>query len=109
MSPFLKDDKYLYTVASRRGCMVVGDLADYLREHLALGCDLHDLKLQLVRYGHSPKMVEEALDILRKDALRELPAPPVPDETQSMAHVWLITPAVLFVLLFSIAVVASLL
>jgi len=89
--------------------MVVGDLVDYLREHLALGYEINDLKLQLVRYGHSPKMVEEAMEIVRKDALAELPAPPVPGGIASMAHVWLITPALLFVMLFSVAVVVALL
>lgn len=88
--------------------MVVGDLVDYLRTHLSLGYDLHELKLQLVRYGHSPKMVEEAMGILKKDALAELPAPPMPDSPPSMAHIWLITPALLFVLMFSIAVVVAL-
>lgn len=89
--------------------MVVGELVDYLREHLALGYELHDLKLQLVRYGHSPKMVEEALDILKKDALNALPSPSVPVHVPSTAHIWLLMPALLFVFLFSIAIVVSLL
>lgn len=89
--------------------MVVGDLVDYLREHLALGYDLHELKLQLVRYGHSPAMIEEALDILKKEALDSLPSPSVPRHVPSTAHIWLLAPALLFVLLFSIAMVAALL
>ncbi len=89
--------------------MVVGDLMQYLREHLALGYDIHDLKLQLVRYGHSPKMVEEALDILKKEALDSLPTPSLPRYASSIAHIWLLAPALLFVLIFSIAIVVSLL
>jgi hypothetical protein len=89
--------------------MVVGDLVDYLREHLALGYDVHELKLQLVRYGHSPKMVNEALEILKKEALDALPPPDMPDHIPSAAHLWLLAPALLFVLMFSIAIIASLL
>jgi hypothetical protein len=89
--------------------MVVGDLVDYLRQHLQLGYDIHELKLQLVRFGHSPKMVEEALEVVRKDALEGLPAPPLPLHVPSKAHVWLLTPALLFVMLFSIGVIVALL
>ncbi len=89
--------------------MVVGDLVDYLREHLAIGYDVHDLKLQLVRYGHSPKMVEEALDILKKEALDALPSPSLPGSVPSQAHIWLLMPALLFILFFSITMVVSLL
>lgn len=89
--------------------MVVGDLVDYLREHLELGYDIADLKLQLVRFGHSPKIVEEALHVLKNEALHALPSPPVPRDFSSKANVWLIAPAVLFALLFSIGVVVSLL
>jgi hypothetical protein len=90
--------------------MVVGDVVDYLREHLALGYDPHELKLQLVRFGHSPKTVEEASDILRREALASLPAPAVPVlRSPSIAHFWLLAPVVLFVLMFSVGVVVSLL
>ncbi len=89
--------------------MVVGDLVEYLREHLALGYDLHELKLQLLRYGHSPKTVEAALEVIRNDALDRLPSPSLPSHISSSAHVWLLLPAVLFVMLFSIAVVIALL
>lgn len=89
--------------------MVIGDLVDYLREHLALGYELSELKLQLVRYGHSPKMVAEAIDVLKREALGALPSPAIPYAIGSVAHVWLLAPAALFVLLFSIAVVVSLL
>lgn len=89
--------------------MVVGDLVDYLREHLALGYDVHDLMLQLVRYGHSPKMVEEALGIIKKEALDDLPSPSIPRPVSSQARIWLLIPALLFMLFFSIAMVASLL
>jgi len=89
--------------------MVVGDLVEYLREHLALGYDLHELKLQLVRYGHSPKTVEEALEVLKKDALNALPSPPLPGHVPSAAHIWLLMPALLFVVLFSIGLIVTLL
>ncbi len=89
--------------------MVVGDLVDYLREHLALGYDINELKLQLVRYGHSPKMVNEAMDVIRREALDGLPAPSIPKNMTSLAHVWLVMPALLFVLLFSMAVIVKLL
>lgn len=89
--------------------MVVGDLMDYLREHLALGYNLHDLKLQLVRYGHSPKMVEEALGVLKKEALDAIPSPSLPSHVPSRARTWLFMPAMLFMLLFTIAIVVSLL
>jgi hypothetical protein len=89
--------------------MVVGDLVEYLREHLALGYDLHELKLQLVRYGHSAKMVEEALDVLKKEALNDLPSPPLPHATWRSAHAWLLAPAVLFMLVVAIGLVVALL
>ncbi len=89
--------------------MVVGDLVEYLREHLALGYDIHELKLQLLRYGHSPKTVEEAMEVIKSDALGGLPQPPLPSHVSSSAHIWLVLPAVLFVMLFSIAVVLALL
>ncbi len=85
--------------------MVVGDLVDYLKEHVALGYDIDELKLQLVRFGHSAKNVEEALDIMRKEALNELPQPPLPNQVNSSAHTWLLMPAILFVLLFSIGMI----
>jgi hypothetical protein len=85
--------------------MVVGDLVDYLKEHIALGYDINELKLQLVRYGHSAKNVEEALEILRKDALNGLPQPPLPQGSSVAAHTWLLMPAILFVLLFSIGMI----
>ncbi len=85
--------------------MVVGDLVEYLREHVALGYDINELKLQLVRFGHSAKNVEEALDILKKDALNELTSPSLPKHVNSSAHTWLLMPAVLFVLLFSIGAI----
>ena len=80
-----------------------------MKEHLELGYDLHDLKLQLVQYGHSPKMVEEAMSVLKYEALDSLPTPSVPKNMPSTAHIWLLAPAFLFVLVFSIAVVVSLL
>jgi hypothetical protein len=89
--------------------MVIGDVVDYLREHLELGYDVADLKLQLVRFGHSPKIVEEALRVLKNEALHALPSPPVPGSISSKANVWLIAPAVLFALLFSIGVIVALL
>ncbi len=89
--------------------MVVGDLVEYLREHLQLGYDLAELKLQLVQYGHSPAMVNEAVEIIKKDALNTLPSPPLPGHVPSTAHIWLLTPALLFVLVFSIAMLAALL
>ncbi|MEM4246903.1 MAG: hypothetical protein QXR48_01340 [Candidatus Woesearchaeota archaeon] len=89
--------------------MVVGELVDYLKEHLALGYDIHELKLHLVRYGHSPKNVEEALEILKREALNELPQPPLPPTSSVSAHTWLLMPAILFVLLFSIGVIVFLL
>ena len=90
--------------------MVVGDVVDYLREHLALGYDIHELKLQLVRYGHSSKTVEDAIDVLKREALAALPQPPVPvSESSSKAHIWLLTPAALFAFLFAVAVMVSLL
>ncbi|MEM4239927.1 MAG: hypothetical protein QXM31_02745 [Candidatus Woesearchaeota archaeon] len=85
--------------------MVVGELVEYLKEHLALGYDLHELKLQLVRYGHSPKNVEEALEILKKEALSSLPQPPLPSHVPPAAQSWLLTPALLFILLLSIGVI----
>ena len=85
--------------------MVVGDLVNYLREHIALGYDIHELKLQLIRYGHSAKNVEEAMAILKEDALNKLPQPPLPAGSSVSAHTWLLMPAVLFVLLFSIGVI----
>jgi len=85
--------------------MVVGDLVEYLREHLELGYDIHELKLQLVRYGHSAKNVEEALDVLRKDALNGLPSPSLPEHIATAAHIWLLMPAMLFVLMFSIGLI----
>lgn len=88
--------------------MVIGDLVDYLREHLSLGYDISELKLHLVRYGHSPKMVEEAVDVIKKEALSQLPSPTVPGSF-SRANIWLITPAILFALLFAIGVIVSLL
>ncbi len=89
--------------------MVVGELVEYLREHIALGYDLHELKLQLLRYGHSARTVEDALEVIRKDALDKLPSPSLPLHVSSSAHTWLVLPAVLFVVLFSIAVVIALL
>ena len=89
--------------------MVVGDLVEYLKEHLELGYNINDLKLQLVSYGHSPKIVDEALDVLRVEALDSLPSPNIPQQMPSTAHIWLLAPAVLFVLLFSIGVIVNLL
>jgi hypothetical protein len=89
--------------------MVVGELVEYLKEHLELGYDINELKLQLVRYGHSPKTVEEALEVIRKEALSELPQPPLPGHIATSAQIWLLTPALLFVLLFSIGVIAFIL
>ena len=89
--------------------MAVGDVVEYLREHLALGYDIAELKLQLVRFGYSPKMVEEALTALSAEALENLPQPPLPEQPMSRAHIWLLTPVILFVLLFSISIIVSLL
>lgn len=89
--------------------MVVGDLVGYLREHLALGYDINELKLQLVRYGHSPKMVNEAMEVIKREALDDLPSPSLPKSVPSMAHVWLVMPALLFALLFSIAIIVQIL
>lgn len=89
--------------------MVVGDLVEYLREHIALGYDLSELKLQLVRYGHSAKNVEEALDVVRRDALSELPQPPLPGHIPSSAATWVLTPVLLFVMILAIGMIAFLL
>lgn len=89
--------------------MVIGDLVEYLQEHIALGYDLHELKLQLVRYGHSAKNVEEALDVIRKDALNGLPQPPLPGQIPSSASIWIFMPALLFALLLGIGVIAFML
>ncbi len=89
--------------------MVVGELVDYLKEHLELGYDINELKLQLVRYGHSAKNVEEAMEILRKEALGSLPQPPLPEGSSVSGQTWLLTPALLFVLVFSIGVIVYLL
>jgi hypothetical protein len=88
--------------------MVVGELVEYLKEHLELGYDINELKLQLVRYGHSAKNVEEAVEVLRKEALSELPSPSVPSSFSSAAHMWLLTPALLFVLMVSIGLLVYL-
>ncbi len=89
--------------------MVIGDLVGYLKEHLELGYNINDLKLQLVSYGHSPKIVDEAMDVLKMEALDSLPAPMIPQEIPSTAHIWLVAPAILFVMLFAVGVIVNLL
>jgi len=89
--------------------MVVSELVEYLREHVALGYSVDDLKLQLVNFGHSTKNIEEAMNVLSQEALESLPAPSLPGGVSSMAHFWLLAPAMLFMLLFSIGVVVAVL
>lgn len=92
---------FLYVVSGVVLLMVIVDLVDYLKEHLALGYDISQLKLHLLRYGHSARTVNDAVEVLKREALNSLPPPPLPRSISTSAGIWLVAPITVFALLFS--------
>lgn len=86
-----------------------GELIRYLKEHLDLGYPLDELKLHLASYGLPTKTINKAVSVVKEDALSSMPAPPLPQDWSSTAHVWLLMPAVFFVFIFGVLLLAGLL